>query len=273
MTDFSEFNTNPDVINSTENTASNPIKKERDHLSKMFVDDQTKQGVIDRLSDADIADMLQRHYSKPSFTFETISKHEFITNETPRQRQVREVIENIFENNYLTAFMSPQETGMPDGISMAFDEEGNLVIDKIIESKISEHAATQARQEKQPERTLQTITKIISVINRIVSSGGDISPTLLFRDINYKGYERVSSMIKQINKLHLRSDEQIILSPKLTYEMIIPKKEDKPNHRYKTRLIDGTNTDIYVSESNFSLSDLDKISGKSTVQNPIAPIQ
>lgn len=234
--------------------------QERQRLEGLFDQDQALS-LIKTLSEKDLR--IIKGGGKIERIFELISHHELRGRETEKQTKIRERLNKLLTDQSLIKLLVPDQSGIPDNITVIFDENGNLVITKIIESKISRSAAAHSRNKQQPERTIRTLRATIDFFNK-VNSNPDASIEDLYpnKKLKQKRIDKLNTLIKDIRSVGLTSGENVTLAQNLEYETIIPKESVEPGEKILVRNVKGTKIPVYLTQSVLDINDLEKITNK-----------
>lgn len=202
-------------------------------------------------------------------TFEIVASEESHLNhpETEVQRNLRSLIESLYQNAELVLGTTHARPSKPDGISVKFDNQGKLVIDEIVECKSSNNAFLHGLEKKQPEKTLETIGEIVTILNRL--KRGELSTKILPKDNDLDLNKRIKRDV-ELNKIkgqlaQISADTNpITFSPEMIYRIIIPKGEELPS--FNSHLLEnmGYAVILTVSHSKYSKKDIHEIINKIT---------
>lgn len=237
--------------------------------------DFKKQNIVDKVSpkierdmkkvDDREQDLGRRKAFKFGATFEDIASEENRLNhpETEKQKQLREIIERMYEDAELILGSVHKRPSKPDGVTVRFDEDGRLSIDEIIEFKSSENALSHGLEIGQPQKTLRTIGNIVDILNRMVSgeTTQNIQPT--DRDLPFDQVQERDRKLKEIQteiQGVINKGESITLSQDLVYRIIVPKGIYVPNFNHE--IVSDRNVQIVVTQSSFTAAEIFKISDR-----------
>lgn len=155
--------------------------------------------------------------------FEKIAIHERIAeNETRKQTIARKIIEDVYKNSSL--LLGSQKPKNPDFVSVVFDKAGNLIIDEIVEVKISTGARKESRHANQPQETLDAMEKIVEIANLLIS-GVDLSSIPSEEPLSSKRLKkRISYLSGLKNRIkNAGITEKILFAENLKYLYMLPK--------------------------------------------------
>lgn len=165
-------------------------------------------------------------------TFERLTRNEIIateeTKETEAQKTTRELLEDLYSDADSYLGLVNNSPSRPDGITLGY-EKGKLVIKKIIEIKSSSNAMqskldTKTDGEEQPQKTLDTISSLVELLNRLISDEPLESILPKNKLDNVKTQTRMVQL--SMTRSALRESgvtEQISFSENLEYIIILPK--------------------------------------------------
>lgn len=207
-------------------------------------------------------DPSKREIAKFGSIFEIMAGHEYREGkeETEEERFLREIFENLYQEAEVYLGTKNSDPSRPDGISIGFNENGDLEINEIIEFKTSVDALEKGMKKEQPQNSLDTIEDLIEMVNKIMN-GADYdeipprSPSLSRAELAYREFKLIQ-LIADISD-NLPNKKHVQLSEKLTYKVILPQWEvlPSPGEGYmRTRA--GNEVSFEVGQSIFSKKDV-----------------
>jgi len=190
--------------------------------------------------------------------FEKLAVYERIAQnpETETQRELRQIFEILIHDSYV-ALGELEPVSTPDGISVIFDKNGRLVIDEVLEMKSSAKACHEGIRRNQPQKTLNTIERLIDLVNSLAegTSIKDLPPAKELKSSNAQRRFALLTIIQQkIIALNLK--ENITLSPDLKYTTIIPDGEKTEKASANLKLKDGSTVTTNIVNSMYSKRDI-----------------
>lgn len=190
--------------------------------------------------------------------FETLAVRERLTDtpETPSQKGMRVIVEEMYQQSQLAlGELTPVST--PDFVSVIFDKSGNLIVDQILEMKTSGKALREGIQKEQPKKSLDTMERIVDLINSLIEKG-DASHLSSNAKISNKNEQKRNDFLNKILKhiTNLDIHEQISFSPNLEYVVILPSGEHVDGASLNLARKDGKKIEVKVSNSKFSKKDI-----------------
>jgi hypothetical protein len=197
-------------------------------------------------------------------TFEILAQEENHQRhpETQVQKDLRGLIENIYQNAELVIGTSHETPSKPDGVSVTFDKNGKLVIDEIVELKSSNSAYLHGVDKNQPAKTIETIGAIVTILNRLKKGEETTNISPKEKDLSINSRIKRNIELKRIKEqvIAITGDkEPITFSPDMIYRIIVPKEEWIP--QYKPNLLEdlGYAIKVEISHSNYSKKDVHQI--------------
>ncbi len=210
--------------------------------------------------------------------FETLVKTELNERrrnvETPQQKLIRELIEDMYENAESIIGTGLIRPSKPDTISVGF-ENNKLVIKEIIEIKSTAKAYEKAHEKEQPIKSIQTIQKLVKILNQILSETEEdqkkspndkliAESTSLSLDQKKERVQNLNNIRNRLGQIRNKNIETVIsavvYSADLNYSIQIPKGL-KINNFSKDYLLTEYDLPVGISlnECSFSKTDIYKI--------------
>lgn len=234
----------------------------KDHLFE-----QARHQIHNRLEEISLSSLTDEEKARLKFgtVFELLAAQENRLQhpETEKQKNIRLLIESMYLEAELILGTAHEKPRKPDGVSLSFDDQGRLVIDKVIEFKSTQKAFEQGIAKDQPQKSLETIGDIVNLLNRL--TGGEKTANLkpvdsdLSLDKRIKRDVRLQKVQKEIART-ANSGDKIIYSPDLVYQIIIPQgvtlSQFDPDYLIKKH---GSIIKMEVAKSSFSKKDIHRI--------------
>jgi hypothetical protein len=182
--------------------------------------------------------------------------------ESEKQKQLRELIETVYNEAELIIGTAHERPSKPDGVSVSFDSQGKLIIDEIIEFKSSENAFVHGIDKGQPPKTLETIGRIVNIFNKLLSGEKTVNlkpldPELSL-DKRVKRDVQLQNIQKQITSI-VNPGEKVTFSPDMIYKIIVPNGVTIP--RFDEKFLEelGYMVKMEISNSVFSRQDIHQV--------------
>lgn len=197
-------------------------------------------------------------------TFEILAQEENHLRhpETQAQKDLRGLIENIYQNAELIIGTSHERPSKPDGVSVTLDKFGKLIIDEIVELKSSNSAFLHGLDKSQPAKTIDTIGIIVNILNRLKKGEDTTNISPKDKDLSVNTRIKRNIELKRIKEqvIAITGDKgPISFSPDMIYRIIVPEKEWIP--QYKSNLLEdlGYAIKVEITHSKYSKNDIHEI--------------
>ncbi len=178
--------------------------------------------------------------------FEELASEEMTErkSETDVQKAVRQIIEDIFQN---FDKITNKKNNKPDYVSVVFDNQGQLVIDEVVEFKTSA-GAFEVKRKFQPQNSIYTINSVVDLLNNI-RKAKSLDEIGQFNKANDEGKKIITDVFNRIQELKLT--DQIKLSQNLVYHVVTPKNEQVHDQYLELNLRNKKITSKFT-QSNFT---------------------
>ncbi len=190
--------------------------------------------------------------------FETLAISENLENlpDTEIQKNTRTLIEELFQKAPIS--LGEEWASKPDDVSVIFDKDGHLVIDKILEMKTSVSALVHGRDKGQSQHSLETIEKIVKLMNSMIAAPNieEVSEITTLGDKHHFRKEYLEKIYRRIKDMGINED--ISLSPSLQYQIVLPANETGYIPKIQV-MRDGIPIEVVVTHSKFSKDDIHSI--------------
>lgn len=176
------------------------------------------------------------------------------------QKDIRELIENIYQKAELILGTTHERPSKPDGVSVIMDENGKLIINEIVEIKSSNNAFLHGVDANQPEKTLQTINEVVRLLNRLIKGEKTVDIKPKNADLSFENrVKRDVELTKIQQKIILLAKDRgtISFSPEMVYKIIIPNGETIPSFNPDLlKELGYLSTTLEINHSRFSKKDV-----------------
>lgn len=252
------------------------VVEKNNSLESLFSDSSQKKAIFDKIQTALNEGLTRTTEKYPKSkdghelfgeAFERMAKEENLENrpESAKEAAIREIIEDMYSQAEIILGTGNESPSRPDGVTVKFDEEGNLKINEILEFKSSLTALTEGIEGDQPTNTLRTIEDLVGVINLFIEGKevDEITPVSRKLTTSEKFYRNFVLLGLQERILSaLEGTDRVMLSDNLVYRVILPAWEegiefDEDHLQQRT----GQNVEIHVSNSIFSKKDVHDVLG------------